>query len=124
MIMATTTQMTCSRCGGDTVILYYSESICATCVRADARARPRTGGCEKCGGPRGFRYPIKGGDYKCIACHTADGTLPPEVQDTSYNTPCAGKPTDDPRHSWKFVKGARRACRHCKVHDYEGDRPA
>jgi hypothetical protein len=123
MTMDVVTQLTCSRCHDEAVVLYRDEKICAGCVRRDARANPSKGRCEKCGGPKGFRYPIKGGDYKCISCHTDDGTLPPEVLDTSYNAACAGKPTDDPRHSWKFVKGARRACRHCKVHDYEGDRP-
>jgi hypothetical protein len=115
---------TCSVCHRDSIAVHSESKICTDCVRrlaAKAAAGERSR-CEKCGSGHAFRNP-KYDQYYCVTCHREAGTLPTEELDDGSTAECAGKPATDPRHSWKFVRGARRACRNCYVHDYVGSRP-
>lgn len=106
------------------VNVVHRDGICTDCVRrlAAQRDKGERSRCEDCSGPSAFRNP-RYDAYRCVRCHTAAGTLPSEELDDGSTAECAGKPVSDPRHSWKFVRGARRACRNCYTHDYLGVRP-
>jgi hypothetical protein len=57
-----------------------TQDVCAGCYRALSSSLPKGQGCERCGGPRGYRNPAASGDvYLCLTCRRETGTMGRQV---------------------------------------------